>query len=176
MPPREIYDPKKPELEYYNDPNREKNFKPRKRIYTIFSTKRFMFGYAIFLTVAVLSIYTFQNGGIGNVMILSRFFGDGLKVQTTVVSQNSEQKYVFVLIKNMRYKSSTISSLRSQVTFYNKDEVLISKEAQYNDVVFDDEQQIKFALEFDTQSIANADRYIVQTQIDDKTIINKKQL
>ncbi len=175
MPP-EIYDPKKRELQFYNDPNREKKFVPRKRRYSIFATKRFMIGYGVFLTAAVIFIYTFQNGGIGNIFILSRFFGNGLKVQTTIVEQSDEQKYVFVLIENKRYKNNAILTLKSQAIFYNKDEILSSKEVTYNTIMFDDNKLIKLAIEFDAENIKNADRYVVKTEIDGKTIINKKEL
>lgn len=176
MPP-EIFDPKNRELKYYNDPDREKNFKPRPRIYRLFATKRFMISYAVFLTVAVIFIYAFQNGGIGNIPILSRIFGDGLKIQTTMVEQDINNKYVFILIKNVRYKNNTILSLKSRATFYDRNnEDLASEEVIYNTVMFDDEKLIKLAIEFDAESIENASKYIVVTEIDGKTIINKKEL
>ncbi len=175
MPP-EIFDPKNRELKYYNDPNREKKFKPRKRIYRMFATKRFMLSYGVFLTVAVICVYAFQNGGINNIPVLSRIFGDGLKIQTTIVDQDINKKYVFVLIENKRYKNNTILSLKSQATFYNKDEELASNEVHYNVVMFDDDKLIKLAIEFEPKNIENATRYIVETDIDGKIIVNKKEL
>ena len=177
MPP-EIIDPNNRKLKFHNDTtDRKRTFRPRQRIHTIFATKAFMIGYGIFLTASVLFIYTLQNGGIDNVFVLSRFFGMGIKIEAIITdSPNENKEYVFILVENIRYKSEKIANLESKITFYNKDKVIDSKSVFYEKIEFESDGTIKMAVEFDSESIKKSDRYIIETNIDGKTITNKKEI
>ncbi len=177
MPP-EIIDPNKKKYKYYSNRDEDSKFVPRQRIKSIFATKPFMIGYGIFLTVAVIFIYSMQNGGIGNILFFSNFFGIGLKIDTTVIENPNDvdSSYVFILIENKRYKEKYIASLTTTVTLYNNNgQIISSKKANYNDEAFED-NMIKIAIEFDKSEVQKSSRYIVETSIDGKSIINKKPL
>ncbi len=179
MPP-EIIDPKKKELKFHNDrENRESTFKPRQRMHSIFATKPFMIGYGLFLTFFVIFLYLLQNGGIGNVFILSNFFGIGVKVETIIADGAAEDtKHILVVIENSRYKSDIIKTLNIEATLYDRNSNIVnSKSKLYNDVIFTKEKPIVADIEFNISDIAKSSRYIVSTTIDNnKVIVNKRQI
>ena len=63
--PREVYDPKKPELEFYN--NREIKPPAPKREVSIFARRWFMFLYGTFLTLFVIAFLLYKKGVFNNI-------------------------------------------------------------------------------------------------------------
>ena len=76
--PREVYDPKEKELEFYG----KRDIKPPapKREVSIFARRWFMFLYGTFLTLAVVGMLLYKKGFFNNIPLF-----EALKPKTDVI-------------------------------------------------------------------------------------------
>lgn len=176
--PNEVFDPKKPELEYYNDKPEDHDYKlheiiPRRR--SIFSSRRFMLIYGFFLVITVTLISVYQKGGLYNIPIIKNIIPDraleielgGVKYVDTVVTTG-------IKIKNVNYKNDFIDTLITDTSLLSDGEVIASNSYIYNNIVFPSEQAIGVNVKFRNEDWTNADTILIKLYLDESYRTQRK--
>ncbi|MEI0607392.1 hypothetical protein R4K48_10605 [Brachyspira pulli] len=148
--PREVYDPKKPELEFYN--NRETKPPAPKREVSIFAKKWFMFLYGTFLTLLVIALLLYKRGFFNNIPYFS-----ALKTSVPIeVKINNLEYYddeavlVTIEVENNNYTNSiNVENLKASLSLYRNKKLIFTGDDSFYDVKFPLGQRIGFKMSFD---------------------------
>lgn len=146
--PREVYDPKKPELQFYG--NREIRPQPPKREISIFARKWFMFIYGGFLTIFVIGLFLYRNGYLNNLSFFKTF------IQPIEIKVNSVEFYdigaiiTTIELKNNNYTNSkSIEKLQAILSLYKNKNLIYKGKNNFYNIRFPLGQRIGFKTEFD---------------------------
>ena len=129
--PREVYDPKEKELEFYG----KRDIKPPapKREVSIFARRWFMFLYGTFLTLAVVGMLLYKKGFFNNIPLF-----EALKPKTDVIVKiNKAQSIDDVIIttielENSNYTNSeSVEVLRTSFSLYKYRKLIFSGDRSF---------------------------------------------
>ena len=149
---REVYDPKKPELEFYNvKPPHTPKMPKIPRTTNIFSRRWFMLLYGGFLTVVVVLFFANRAGLFNN-----------------IDSKNPEVVVATIEVNNFNYtNSNTIEELKASVSLYNNKKLIFTGNDKFYNVMFPVGQRIGFRMPFDKNYWKKANRMLIILDIDD---------
>jgi len=168
--PNEVFDPKKPELEYYNDKPEDHDYtlheiKPRMK--SIFASRRFMLVYGFFLVITVTTISVYQRGGLYNIPIIKHIIPDrALGVEVVSVKYVDSVVTTSIKIENVNYKKDFINTLITDTSLLLDGEVIASNSYIYNNIVFPREQAIGVNIKFKNEDWTNADTVLIKLYLD----------
>ena len=165
--PREVYDPKKPELEFYN--NREIKPPAPKREVSIFARRWFMFLYGTFLTLFVIAFLLYKKGVFNNIPYFR-----ALKTSTAVeVKINNIEFYgneaviATIELENYNYTNSiNIGKLNAELSLYKNKKLIFTGNDSFYDIKFPLGQRIGFKMSFDKNYWKEANRLEVILSFD----------
>lgn len=144
MKDNEFYDPNNKEFVYYSEreeKSRRRRFTP---VYTIFSSKKFMLGYAVFLTAAVIFITIYQKGSI-KMPVFSSIKGIACRL---VYSENNSKEVVTLKMKNVGFEHN-IESISILARLYKNDEIMETQPAAFGYSEFPLSEIISIPIYFD---------------------------
>lgn len=171
MPPREVYDPKNPEPEFYN--NHPPRVPPPPRTKSIFATKSFIIGYGIFLTVVVISITIYTKGAFNTDSFINKIINRNKTVDVKInkIDYFDNEITSTIEVKNINYTNGyRINNFIAKVYLYEDKNLIYSNEYLYNDVLFPKNQRIGFRITFNKDIWTKSNRVLVNLILDD--IIN----
>lgn len=168
---REIYDPKKPELEFYNNKKEHRVYRPSSKVKpSIFSQRRFMLLYGAFLTLFVVMFFAIKRGGFDNIP----FFKSLRRAQNIVeVKINNLDFYEEVAVstielKNINYTNDiNIDNLKVNFSLYKNKKLIFKGSDNFYDVSFPPEQRIGFKIKFDKNYWNKSNRLEIILNLDE---------
>ena len=171
----ETFDPNDRKNEYYSlkeDPNKRRYYTPYVRRKSIFSNRMFIFGYGIFLIIAVMGITAYKNNGLHNLPIIKHFIKNKtmlLTVENVVDSNNFVD--INIKLENLTYKHSKIDMLIADVLLYSGEDIIASNVHVFNNISFEKKSAIGFSTRFKYQNWTNSQNMFVKLYFDDKYIL-----
>lgn len=182
--PREVFDPKNPEPEFYNANKPKSNItfstskKPRRK--NILRSRAFIIGYGIFLIIVVSAITIYQKKGIGNTE-LSKAITKLVRRNIISIKINNLETYTdkiktTIEIENKKYKAEldSIKELKTYTTLLSNDVVLSSNYNTYNNVMFRNRERVGYSLNFRKYLWDSSDTIDIKIIINDKDEFEKK--
>ena len=172
--PREVYDPKNPELEFYNE-NPPRSFKPApRRPRSVMSSKWFMIIYGIFITLIVGGIFLYRYGLLPKIDFLSKYSKPLLVKINEVEYVNENLMYATIEVKNINYTNSQmIKLLKVNWDLYYYRKHLESGYDSYTDIVFPKGQRIGFRIPIDYSHWKKSTKLKISLALDEEiTILN----
>lgn len=177
--PNEVFDPKKPNLQYYNDKPEDHDYKLheiRPRMRSIFSSRRFMLIYSLFLLFTVTLISVYQKGGLYNIPIIKHIIPDrALEIKLESIKHADSVVTASIKIENVNYKNNFINTLIADTSLLSGREVIASNSYIYNNIVFPSEQAIGVNIKFRNKDWNNADTVIIKLYLD-KTYMTERKI
>lgn len=178
--PREVYDPKEKELEFYG----KRDIKPPapKREVSIFARRWFMFLYGTFLTLAVVGMLLYKKGFFNNIPLF-----EALKPKTDVIVKiNKAQSIDDVIITTIELENSSYTNsesvevLRTSFSLYKYRKLIFSGDRSFNNIRFPVGQRIGFELNFDKNYWKEANKLEIILRFDNNLVktnsINTKKI
>ncbi len=172
--PREIYDPKNPELEFYNE-NPPRVFKPApRRPRSIMANRWFMVIYGLFITMIVAGIFLYRYGLLPKFDFLSKYSKPLFVKIKEVEYINDNLMYATVEVRNVNYTNSqTIHSLKVNWDLYYYRKHLESGYDSYYNIIFPKGQRIGFKIPIDYSHWKKSTKLKIALTLDEEnTIIN----
>ncbi len=146
--PREVYDPKEKELEFYAK-RKIKHPAPRKEV-SIFAKKWFMFLYGTFLTLVVIGLLLYKKGFFNNIPYFDIF-----KTKTNVIVKINNIDFLngaiitTIELENSSYTNSeNIEILNASYSLYRNRKLIFSGQNSFYNIRFPLGQRIGFNLNF----------------------------
>ena len=176
--PREVYDPKNPEHEFYNKRERTVYREPPKVKPSIFSKKKFMFFYGAFLSFFVIIFFMIRWGFLDNIPFFAalRVGSSPLEVKINNIDfyQTEEAVIPTIEVKNLKYTNNiNIKNMKVNYSLYknnrNKNSIFSGNDNFYN-ISFPSGQRIGFKIQFDKNYWNNANRLEIVLNLDDNLI------
>lgn len=172
--PREVFDPKKPELEFYN--NREEKTALHKREVSIFARRWFMFLYGTFLTIIVIAFLMYKKGFFNNIP-----YFDMMKTQKEVAVKINNVEFfdeaviTTIEVGNVNYtNSNNIRTLNACLSLFKRKKLIFNVEDTFYNIKFPLGQRIGFKMSFDKNYWIDADKLEIILSFDkDLTASNK---
>ncbi|MDA0035888.1 hypothetical protein OFR41_12315 [Brachyspira hyodysenteriae] len=168
--PREVYDPKQKELEFYA--KREVKPPAPKREVSIFARRWFMFLYGTFLTLVVIGMLLYKKGFFNNIPLF-----EALKPKTDVIVKINNAEFVndavitTIELENSNYTNSeSIETLRSYFSLYKNRKLIFTGNRPFNNIRFPVGQRIGFNLSFDKNYWKEANKLEIILQFDNNLI------
>lgn len=169
--PREVYDPKEKELEFYG----KRNIKPPapKKEVSIFARRWFMFLYGAFLTVVVVGMLLYQRGFFNNIPyfdILKKPKPD-IAVKINNVEFHSDAVTLTIELENSNYtNSNNIDILKASYSLYRNKKELFNGNNYFHNIRFPIEQRIGFNIKLDRNYWEKANKLELILQFDDNLV------
>ena len=176
--PREVYDPKNPEHEFYNKRERTVYREPPKVKPSMFSKKSFMFLYGAFLTFFVIIFFMIKWGFFDNIPFFAalRVGSSPLEVKINNIDfyQTEEAVIPTIEVKNLKYTNNiNIKNMKVNYSLYknnrNRNSIFSGNDNFYN-ISFPSGQRIGFKIQFDKNYWNNANRLEIVLNLDDNLI------
>lgn len=166
---REVYDPKKPELEFYNiKPPHTPKMPKIPRNPSIFSKRWFMLLYGSFLTIVVLFFFANRAGLLDKIEFFRKFKSPITTKINNIDSKNPEVVVATIEVNNFNYtNSNTIEELKASVSLYNNKKLIFTGNDKFYNVMFPVGQRIGFRMPFDKNYWKEANRILIVLYIDD---------
>ncbi|WP_300366225.1 hypothetical protein [Brachyspira sp.] len=168
--PREVYDPKEKELEYYAKRN-IRHSAPKREV-TIFARRWFMFSYGAFLTIVVIGLLLYKKGFFNNIPYFDIF-----KTKTDVIVKINNVDFLeesiitTIELENSNYTNSeNILKLKANYSLYRNRKLIFSGNNSFYNIRFPLGQRIGFNLKFDKDYWKYANKLRVILQFDDNLI------
>lgn len=166
----ETFDPKKPEIDYYNGKPEDHDYELRERIprrKSIFASKKFIIAYGFFLLSILMIISVYQKGGLNNVPIIKNIIAnntlnielDNIKYRDSIVTSS-------IKVRNINYDIDFIEMLIVNIELINDKEVLASNSYKYNNIVFPTNQTIGFNTKFKNEDWLNSKKMNITLYLD----------
>ena len=165
--PREVYDPKKPELEFHA--NRRTKPPAPKREVSLFARKWFMFLYGTFLTVAVVGILLYKRGFFNDLPIFASLRANSIiEVKINKVEFYDDGAIITTIeVENNNYTNSNrIGNLKAALSLYKNKRLIFSGNDSFYNVNFPLGQRIGFKMPFDKRYWLEANNLEIVLYID----------
>ena len=165
---REVYDPKKPELEFYNvKPPHTPKMPKIPRTSNVFSKRWFMLLYGGFLTIVVVLFFANRAGLFDNIEFFRKFRAPITSKINNIDSKNPEVVVATIEVNNFNYtNSNTIEELKASVSLYNNKKLIFTGNDKFYNVMFPVGQRIGFRMPFDKNYWKKANRMLIILDID----------
>lgn len=166
--PREVYDPKEKELEFYY----KKNIKPPapKREVSIFARRWFMFLYGTFITLIVVGLFLYKKGFFNNIAYFAKKTNI-VEVKINNIDFSDEYIITTIELENYNYTNSeNILKLNSDYSLYRNKKLVYSGNNSFYNVRFPLKQRIGFNLKFDIDYWKKSNKLKIILQFDDNLI------
>ncbi len=176
--PNEVFDPKKPNLKYYNDKPENHDYelhelKPRMR--SIFSSRRFMLVYGLFLILVVTAITTYKKGTLHNIPIVKNIIPNrALEINFVDIKYSDSLVTGNIKIENITYKNDFINTLIADSSLISDGKTIASNSYIYNNIVFPKDQIIGVSAKFRSEDWNNADSILIKLYLDEAYSIERK--
>lgn len=173
--PREVYDPKKPELEFYNKRERRVYREPPKVKPSIFSKKKFMFFYGAFLSFFVIIFFMIRSGFLDNIPFFAalRVGNNPLEVKINNIDfyQKEEAIIPTIEVKNLKYTNEiNIKNLKVNYSLYKNKKLVFNGNDNFYNISFPSGQRIGFKIQFDKTHWNNANKLEIVLNLDDNLV------
>ena len=134
---REVYDPKKPELEFYNiKPPHTPKMPKIPRNPSIFSKRWFMLLYGSFLTIVVLFFFANRAGLLDKIEFFRKFKSPITTKINNIDSSNNEFVVATIEVNNFNYtNSNTIEELNASILLYNNKKLIFTGNDKFYNVM-----------------------------------------
>ncbi|MDO6993682.1 hypothetical protein Q5M87_06625 [Brachyspira innocens] len=169
--PREVYDPKKPELEFYN--NRQPKPPAPKREVSIFAKRWFMFLYGAFLTLLVIFFLLYKKGFFNDIPYFSALKTNiPIEVKINNVEFYEDEAVVATIeVKNSNYTNSiNIENLNASLSLYKNKKLIFTGNDSFYNIRFPLGQRIGFKMSFDKNYWKEANNLEVILYLDNNLI------
>ncbi|WP_304333623.1 hypothetical protein [Brachyspira innocens] len=169
--PREVYDPKNRELEFYN----KRHTKPPapKREVSIFARRWFMFLYGAFLTIVVIFFLLYKRGFF-NDMPFFKALKSSIPIEVKINNVEFYEDEVVVAtieVKNSNYINSiNIENLNASLSLYKNKKLIFTGNDSFYKIRFPLGQRIGFKMSFDKNYWKEANNLEVILYLDDNLI------
>ncbi|WP_157153586.1 hypothetical protein [Brachyspira murdochii] len=168
---REVYDPKKPELEFYN--NRQVKPPTPKREVSIFAKRWFMFLYGAFLTLLVVFFLLYKKGFFNDMPYFSALKTNKpieVKINNVEFYEN-EAVLTTIEVQNSNYTNSiNIENLTATLSLYKNKKLIFTGNDSFYDIRFPLGQRIGFKMSFDKNYWKEANNLEVILYLDNNLI------
>lgn len=175
--PREVYDPKKPELEFHNNHNRERKFykAPVKIKPSIFSKKSFMFLYGAFLTFFVIIFFMIRWGFLDNIPFFASLRVGNSPLEVKINNLDFYQSEEFIVptieVKNLNYTNDiNINNLKVSFSLYKNKKLIFNGNDNFYNISFPAGQRIGFKIQLDKNYWDKSNKLEIVLNLDDNLI------
>ena len=172
--PREVYDPKNPEHEFYNKRERTVYREPPKVKPSMFSKKSFMLLYGAFLSFFVIMFFMVRNGFLDSVPFFASLrVGNShveVKINNIDFYQTEEIIIPTIELKNLKYTNGNINNLKVNYSLYKNKKLVFNGNNNFYNISFPSGQRIGFKIQFDKNHWNNANKLEIVLNLDDNLI------
>ena len=172
--PREVYDPKNPEHEFYNKRERTVYREPPKVKPSMFSKKSFMLLYGAFLSFFVIMFFMVRNGFLDNIPFFASLRVGNSYVEVKINNIDFYQTEEFVIptieLKNLKYTNGNINNLKVNYSLYKNKKLVFNENDNFYNISFPSGQRIGFKIQFDKNNWNNANKLEIVLNLDDNLI------
>jgi len=172
--PREVYDPKNPEHEFYNKRERVVYREPPKVKPSMFSKKSFMLLYGAFLSFFVIMFFMVRNGFLDNIPFFASLrVGNShveVKINNIDFYQTEETVIPTIELKNLKYTNGNINNLKVNYSLYKNKKLVFNGNNNFYNISFPSGQRIGFKIQFDKNHWNNANKLEIVLNLDDNLI------
>lgn len=173
--PREIYDPKKPELEFYNKrpPRVPKPIIKHKT--SLFAKRWFVIVYGIFLTALFVYLLLLRFGIVDRSFITKLLrSSNSIYVRINHFEIYNNSAIATFEVRNINYtNSSVIKILKTTTSIYNYKKERYRGNNDFYNVKFPSGQRIGFKVPFDYNTFQKSNRVKVVINLDDSLVYTK---
>ena len=173
--PREVYDPKRPELEFYNKDKREHRvYKPIPKVkVSPFARRKFMFLYGAFLTFFVIIFFMMKWGLLDNIPFFAslRRGNNPIEIKINNLDFYGDAVVPTIELKNINYTNDNkIYNLKVLFSLYKNKKLVFNGNNNFYNISFPNEQRIGFKIQFDKNHWNNANKLEIILNLDDNLI------
>ena len=172
--PREVYDPKRPELEFYNKDKREhRTYRAQPKVkVSMFAKKRFMFLYGAFLTFFVIIFFMMRWGLLDNIPFFAslRRGQNIIEIKINDLDFYGEAVIPTIELKNINYTNDNkIDNLKVSFSLYKNKKLIFSGNNNFYNVSFPLEQRIGFKIQLDENHWDKSNRLEIILYLDNNS-------
>lgn len=173
--PREVYDPKNPEHEFYNKRERTVYREPPKVKPSMFSKKKFMFLYGAFLSFFMIMFFMVRNGLLDNIPFFAALRVGNIPLEIKINNidfyKNEEAIIPTIEVKNLKYSNNiNINNLKVNYSLYKNKKLVFKGNNNFYNISFPIGQRIGFKIQFEKIHWNNANRLEIILNLDDNLI------